>query len=306
MNRISVIGSLNMDLVIQTDRVPMAGETISGLDFNTIPGGKGANQAIAAAKAGAETFMYGCVGDDEFGGVLLNSLQSAGAGTAGVRRSDDARTGVAFIILETSGENRIIIVSGANGLVDNAYVDSHWEEIAQSSLIILQHEIPLETGHYIIEKASESSIPVLLNPAPFHEIPAELLKKLDYLVLNEVELQGIVPARVDSIDDVIRAGKEINRMGVKHVLITLGSDGSVLVSGEQVIRQPAFVVEAVDTTAAGDTFVGNFAASIINGLDLSQALVNASAASALAVTKVGAQSSIPSKEDIQSFIQKYK
>lgn len=305
MNRISVIGSLNMDLVIQTERMPLAGETISGRDFNLIPGGKGANQAIAAAKAGGSTSMFGCVGDDEFGEVLLNSLKDAGVNTTNVSKTSKVRTGVASIILESSGENRIIIISGANHLVDAAYVDSHWDEIGLSSLILLQHEIPLETCHYIIEKAHASSIPVLLNPAPFHEIPTDILKKVDYLVVNEIELQGIVPAQVSSIEDVIRAGKEINQMGVKQVLITLGGDGAVLVTNEEIIHQPAFTVDAVDTTAAGDTFVGYFATAIINGLGLKQALVNSCGAAALAVTKVGAQSSIPCNEDTQSFVQKY-
>jgi len=304
MNRISVIGSLNMDLVIQTDRVPLAGETISGRDFNLIPGGKGANQAIAAAKAGSPTAMFGCVGDDEFGEVLISSLKDAGVNTANVNRTSKVRTGVASIILESSGENRIIIISGANNLVDAAYIDSHWDEIGLSSLILLQHEIPLETCHYIIEKAHACSIPVLLNPAPFHKIPTDILKKVDYLVLNEVELQGIVPAQVSSIEDVIRAGKAINQMGVEHVLITLGGDGAVLVTNEEVIHQPAFTVDAVDTTAAGDTFVGYFASAIINGCGLKQALVNSCGAAALAVTKVGAQSSIPCNEDTQRFVQK--
>lgn len=305
MNRISVIGSLNMDLVIQTERVPLAGETISGRDFNLIPGGKGANQAIAAAKAGSPTSMFGCVGDDEFGEVLLNSLKDAGVNTVNVSKTSKVRTGVASIILESSGENRIIIISGANNLVDAAYVDSHWDEIKLSSLILLQHEIPLETCHYIIEKAHASSIPVMLNPAPFHEIPTDVLTKVDYLAVNEVELQGIVPTQVSSIEDVIRAGKEINQMGVKQVLITLGGDGAVLVSNEEVIHQPAFTVNAVDTTAAGDTFVGYFASAIINGFGLKQALVNSCGAAALAVTKVGAQSSIPCNDDTQSFVQKY-
>ncbi|HNZ14731.1 MAG TPA: PfkB family carbohydrate kinase, partial [Anaerolineaceae bacterium] len=185
------------------------------------------------------------------------------------------------------------------------YVDSHWDEIKLSSLILLQHEIPLETCHYIIKKAHASSIPVMLNPAPFHEIPTDVLTKVDYLVVNEVELQGIVPAQVSSIEDVIRAGKEINQMGVKQVLITLGGDGAVLVSNEEVIHQPAFTVNAVDTTAAGDTFVGYFASAIINGFGLKQALVNSCGAAALAVTKVGAQSSIPCNDDTQSFVQKY-
>ncbi len=303
MNRISVIGSLNMDLVIQTERVPLAGETISGRDFNLIPGGKGANQAIAASKAGASTYMFGCVGDDEFGEVLLNSLKDAGVNTVNVGKTSSIRTGVASIILESSGENRIIIISGANNQVDRAYIDSHWDEIELSSLILLQHEIPLESCHYIIEKAHASLIPVMLNPAPFHEIPTDILRKVDYLVVNEIELQGIVPAQVNSIEDVIRAGKEINQMGIKQVLITLGDDGAVLVTNEKVIHQPAFTVDVVDTTAAGDTFVGYFASAIINGLGLGQALVNSCGAAALAVTKVGAQSSIPYNEDTQSFLK---
>lgn len=303
MTRISVVGSLNMDLVIQTDRMPLAGETISGGDFNLIPGGKGANQAIAAAKAGAETHMYGCVGEDKFGDVLLASLETAKVDTSGITKNPLSHSGVAAIILEKSGENRIIVNSGANNLVDRAYVDSHWDEIGQSSLIILQHEIPLSTCHYIIEKAHQTSIPVLLNPAPFHEIPKDLLAKIDYLVLNEVELQGILPVEIDSIENVIQAGKTINEMGVRQVLITLGGDGAVLVSAEEAIYQPAFAVDVADTTAAGDTFVGYFAAAIVSGFGQAQALINSCGAAALAVTKVGAQSSIPCSEAVLRFVQ---
>lgn len=305
MNRISVIGSLNMDLVFQTDRLPLAGETIAGKNFNLIPGGKGANQALAAAKAGAETRLFGCVGEDEFGDVLLKSLLEAKVDISHIKKVTAVHSGVASIILEGSGENRIIVIPGANDLVDADYIDKHWESIQNSALLILQHEIPIQTCQYVIQRASESSVPVLLNPAPFHSISDEILRKVDYLVLNETELHGLLHRKITSIDDVLEAGKLINQKGVKHVLITLGSDGAVLVTDDEWFHHPAYSVEVVDTTAAGDTFVGNFASAIIKGYELNRAIKIASAAAALAVTKIGAQSSIPCSEETQLFIENH-
>lgn len=302
MNRISVIGSLNMDIVFQTDRLPLGGETFTGKDFSLIPGGKGANQALAASRAGVETLFFGCVGEDEFANVLLNSLSEAKVEISHIKKAVGVHSGVASIILEKNGENRIIVIPGANEQVDSVYIDSHWETIKSSSLIILQHEIPISTCYYVIQKAAESSVPVLLNPAPFYPISEDLLNKVEYLVLNETEIQNLTPLKIQSIDDVIKAAKLINCKGVKHVLVTIGSRGAVLVTDNEVIHHPAFSVDVIDTTAAGDTFVGNFASAIIKGYDLRDAILLASAAAALAVTKIGAQSSIPFIEETNQFI----
>ena len=304
MRKISVIGSLNMDLIFQTERVPLAGETIAGNRFKLVPGGKGANQAVAAARAGIKTQMYGCVGSDSFGASLLSSLKEAGVDTSNIDTSDKSSTGVAAILLENSGENRIIIIPGCNDLVDKDYVNNHWQEIAMSDLIVLQHEIPMGTTQHIIEAAYEASIPVLLNPAPFYPIPDEVLRKVNYLVLNETELQGLIGNNNCSVEDLIKASKALLEKGVKKLIITLGKEGSVFLSNNIVIRQPAFSVKAIDTTAAGDTFVGYLATAIINGQDAKEALEIASAAAAIAVTKIGAQSSIPAIDETLDLVRK--
>lgn len=306
MPKISVIGSLNMDLIVQTERMPLAGETIAGQGFKSVPGGKGANQAIAAAKAGAKTRMFGYVGADGFGDLLLSSLTEAGVDISNIARSSDHPSGIATILLENSGENRIIIIPGSNDLVDQAYIDSQWDEISNADLLVVQHEIPLNSCHYIINKAHQASIPVLLNPAPFYPIPDEILTKLEYLVLNETELQGLVGCSSCFGEELISAAHALLDKGLKNLIITLGKQGSMLLTNKNKTFQPIFEVDAVDTTAAGDTFVGFLATAIMNGQDAKHALEVASAAAALAVTKIGAQSSIPSIEETLDLIEKNK
>lgn len=306
MPKISVIGSLNMDLIVQLERMPLSGETIAGMGLKLVPGGKGANQAVAVSKAGAEATMYGCIGDDSFGEELLGSLEHAGVNVSEIIVSNVESTGIAAILLESSGENRIIVIPGSNKLVDNDFVNSLWNKITESDLIVLQHEIPLSTCHYIINLANEASIPVLLNPAPFYPIPAEILKKVEYLVTNETELQGLLDYKASSAEDLIIASYPLLETGLKNLIITLGKEGSVLLNKDMEIRQPAFYVDPVDTTAAGDTFVGFFAATMLTDHDPRKALEIASAAAAIAVTKLGAQTSIPSIDEVQALIFKNK
>src|SRR5512145_2499418 len=185
MGLISVIGSLNMDLVVRTPRAPKAGETLAGTDFHLIPGGKGANQAVAAARAGAEVRMVGCIGADAFGPLMLESLTAAGVNVSGVSRLIEAATGTATIIVEDDGQNRIIAVPGANGKVSTEVIDHQWPAIQQSDLILLQHEIPLASVHAVIERAYAAGIRVLLNPSPFYPIPADILAKVNTLIVNE-------------------------------------------------------------------------------------------------------------------------
>ena len=185
---ILVIGSLNMDLVVQTARIPQAGETLAGSEFHMIPGGKGANQAMAASRSGAHTRLIGCIGDDTFGEVILESLRNANVDVNGVSRLRDISTGTATIIVEESGENRIIIIPGANGSVFYDLVEKNWDLISQSDMVLLQHEIPLPTIQYTIKKCKQQDIPVLLNPAPIYPIPIDILSALDTLILMSLRL----------------------------------------------------------------------------------------------------------------------
>lgn len=302
MGYITVIGSLNMDLVVRTPKIPRAGETLAGTDFHLIPGGKGANQSVALARAGAVTRMVGCVGMDAFGPVLLQSLSSAGVDILAVAKLEGAPTGTATILVEEGGENRIIIVAGANGMVSTDYIQTQWPAIQQSDLILLQHEIPLPTIHAIIERAYADGIRVILNPAPIYPIPMSILSKIDTLILNEVEAAALTGLDVFDRTTAREAARSLLNQGVDTAIITLGSRGAVLQNARQELFQPAFKVDVVDTTAAGDTFTGGYAACIINDQQPAEALLYATAASALAVTRLGAQTSIPNGDEVRAFI----
>lgn len=305
MKSILVIGSLNMDLVVQASRMPLAGETLAGNKFQMIPGGKGANQAVAASRSGADVQMIGCVGQDAFGGVLLQSLEQAGVKTAAINRLGDTSTGTATIIVEENGENRILIVPGANGLVTPELVNEKLKVINKPGYILLQHEIPLDTIHSVIRYAGLHGIPVGLNPAPFYPVPAEILARLDLLVVNETEASGFTGMTVSGRQSAGAAAEMVRAAGVKLVVVTLGADGALLAAPEGLLYQPAFKVNAVDTTAAGDTFIGSFTASLIRGSNLQDSLRFASAAAAIAVSRSGAQSSIPTENEVMQFLSLY-
>lgn len=304
MGKITVIGSLNIDLVVRTERMPKAGETIAGSEFHFIPGGKGANQAVAASKAGALTQMIGCVGGDTFGSYLKKSLTESAVDITGIQEIQNLPTGTASIILDKSGQNRIIIIAGANNCVTPEFIERQWPKISQSSFILLQHEIPQITNFYIINRAHKENIKILLNPAPVYQIPKDILVKVNYLVLNETEASGLTGLTIDNNDDALKAAKLLHDYGIETVIITLGSSGSILMKNNKHYFQNAYHVKAIDTTAAGDTFVGSFAAKIINNSSPSEALDFASAASALAATKIGAQTSIPTWKEIKRFIKR--
>lgn len=303
MPAITVIGSLNMDLVVRCERLPQVGETLAGSEFHLIPGGKGANQAVSAARSGAVTRMVGCIGDDPFAALLLDSLVSSGVDTSGVATLKNTSTGTATIILENCGENRILIVAGANARVSPSFIEQQWPLIRQSDAILLQHEIPLETVSAILRRAHAEGILTVLNPAPVHSIQDELLALVDSLILNEIEAKALAGMDVTDDQSAIRAAVNLQRKGVSTVIVTLGSLGAILCNKKEILFQPAFKVETVDTTAAGDTFAGAYTASILTGKQPAQALSFAAAASALSVTRLGAQTSIPGKTEVESFCE---
>jgi ribokinase len=293
-----VVGSLNMDLVARAPRLPIPGETVAGLAFATVPGGKGANQAVASSRLGARTALIGCLGDDAFGASLRESLAADQIDCLGVRTVPGESSGVALIVVDEAGRNGIVVVPGANGLLTPADVDAHRATIAAASVVVLQLETPLATVEHAARTARALGKTVVLNPAPARPLPPGLLACVDYLVPNEVEAAALTGVAVDSVEAAIAAGRLLLRSGVGTVLVTLGASGLVAVGPDGARHVPARAVKAVDTTAAGDTFIGGFCAALVRGRPLALALGFAQAAAAISVTRPGAQPSIPHQREV--------
>ncbi|NLI70339.1 MAG: ribokinase [Firmicutes bacterium] len=302
MNRICVVGSLNMDMAISTPRIPLVGETILGSGFMTVPGGKGANQAVAAARLGGDVSMVGCVGDDPYGCELLGNLESAGVETDSVSIIHEGHTGVAVIVVGKDGDNFIIVDQGANLHLNTERLDRYRYVMEKSNLLMLQLEIPSGTVEYAVDIAARSGVPVFLDPAPAAPLGEELLSRIDILTPNESETAMLVGFPIDSIDDAGRAAALLHGRGVMQVAVTLGDKGVVYNCGDSIVHRPAFKVEAVDTTAAGDVFSGALAVSLAEGSNIDEAVEWAAASAALAVTRKGAQTSIPDVGEVRKFL----
>lgn len=307
MKNIIVLGSINMDLVVQTERAPQGGETLSGSSFQTIPGGKGANQAVAIARQGGEISMIGRVGNDGFGDELLNKLKENNVNVDHVKRDAGCSTGVAMIIVEKTGQNRIIIVAGANGKVFNEDIDSAGSLIERSEYLVAQLETPLSTVAYAIDIAKNRNMKTVLNaaPAPDKPLDSTLLKKIDYLLVNETEAKMISGEAVDSIDSAFHAAQVLHEQTNGCIILTLGEKGSVTADGSSVWHTPSFKINAVDTTAAGDAFTGGLVNSLNQGLMLKEAVLHATAAGALAASKFGAQPSLPTYKETREFLDSH-
>jgi ribokinase len=309
MGKIAVVGSINMDVVNRVERHPLPGETVSGLETAYIPGGKGANQAVAAARAGAQVLMIGAVGQDPFGGPLVEALGKAGVDTAGVLEKEGT-SGMAFITVDAHGENNIILSPGANGRLSAEDMEAGLIGAAGGSGgaglggVLLQNEIPWETTAAAVRHARAYGAAVYLNPAPARKVEDEVLALVDVLVVNETEAAAISGLEVASREHAEAAAEWLLGRGVGEVIVTLGAAGVVYASkqGER-ISAPAFRVEAVDTTAAGDTFIGSYAAARDRGESVQEALRWANAAAAIAVTRPGAQSSIPSADEVNRWLE---
>jgi len=299
MSNVLVIGSLNADLVVKSPRFPQPGETISGDDLQIIPGGKGANQAVATARQGVKTTMVGRVGSDSFGPFLVDNLKSNDVDTSQVLKTDSA-TGTAIIVVDANGQNSIVLSPGANGMVTPADVDS--ASFSNSGLLLLQLEIPTPTVLRAAQRAREHGMQVILNPAPAKPLPAELLSNVDILIPNESELALLTSLPVTDSSSAEVAAKEILKQGVKTVIVTLGSKGALLVTATQVKHVDTYKVNVVDTTAAGDAFIGGFASAILSGKSLEDSVRYGCACGALATTKFGAQPSLPTKDEVETFI----
>lgn len=302
MSAIIVLGSLNMDLVIKAERAPEAGETLSGQFFQTIPGGKGANQAAAAAKLGGDAAMVGRVGRDDFGKSLVNALQNVGVDTSAVRTDPDHPTGIAAITVEDSGENRILIVAGANGQVSIADVESIRPALAEAEALVLQMEIPFPTIDYALDVATELDLLTVLNLAPAYPLADEILKKIDILILNESETCLLSNISVADAESAKMACSALHARGANTVIVTLGAQGALLAAPDGFVFVPAYPVDVVDTTAAGDAFTAAFVVSLLETDDPAKSLQYANAVGALTVTKLGAQVSLPTKEEVEIFL----
>jgi ribokinase len=301
--KIAVVGSLNMDLVVRVPHMPIPGETVIGSDFRTIPGGKGANQAVAAARLGVEVSMIGRVGDDDFGRAQLRNLGELGIDTTHVLVDPEAATGIALITLDASGQNSIVLAPGANMRLTKEDISAAQGAIVQSDILVLQLESPLEVVTYAIDIAHAEGVKVILNPAPARPLPEETLARLDYLIPNESETALLTGIEVADIHSAKEAAARLREEGVGTVILTLGDRGAFLASAEESMHVPGYEVEVVDTTAAGDAFVGGLAVALAQGQDLAEAVRYANAAGALAVTRLGAQPSLPTRQEVEEFMK---
>ena len=301
-----VFGSLNMDLVSRTPRLPAAGETIIGSHFFTTPGGKGANQAVAIAQLGIPTRMVGRVGSDAFGQELLTAMQSAGVDTTHILVDDTTHSGVAVITVADDGTNEIIGVLGANARLDETDLDRLIQLLPNAKALLLQLEVPPAIVKLAAQAARKAGLTVLLDPAPVpaHAI-ADLYPCVDILLPNEVEAAQLVGFPVHSPETAAQAAQTLQQQGVNTVIVKLGVQGAYCATPEDSFFTPAFTVEAIDTVAAGDAFAGGFAAAIVEGLPLDQAVVWGSAAGALAATKVGAQTAMPDRATFDAFLNQH-
>ncbi len=301
MGKIVVIGSLNMDLVTNTKNMPKMGETIIGDSFRQIPGGKGANQAVAIARLGGNVGMIGKIGDDGFGETLKNALTQDNVDTKYITKENDCSTGVAMITVDGEANNSIIVVPGANFKMTQADIENSLDVIHEAETIVIQLEVPMEVVQYALLKAKEAGKYTILNPAPAQFLEDAVIANVDLLVPNETELEILTGMEIKNDEDVLAAAKKLLEKGVKQLIVTLGEKGSMYLSEQGMYRFKAYRVKAVDTTAAGDSFVGALAVAISNKLEMTQAIDFATKVGALTVTKLGAQSSLPFTDDVNHF-----
>jgi len=299
MADVLVIGSLNADLVVRAPRFPSPGETIRGGNLYTYPGGKGANQAVAASRQGANVVMVGRVGRDTFSPYLIENLESNNVDVTHIRQ-DNFASGTAIVIVDKDGQNSIVTSPGANDLVSAEDVDS----APDAKILLLQFEIPLDTVVYAAKKYKSKDTIVILNPAPATTIPDELLANVDLLIPNERELATLTEMEVTDVKSAEAAAKQLVKRGSKTVIVTRGNQGALIVTDKEVIPVDTYKVKVEDSTAAGDAFTAGLAIKLLESERLISAVRYGCACGALAATKLGAQPSLPIREDVENFLAK--
>ncbi|MEH7386000.1 ribokinase [Bacillus sp. JJ1521] len=298
---IVVVGSLNVDMVVNVKQRPEWGETVLGHGFFTGNGGKGGNQAYAASKLGVSVAMLGCVGEDIFGEQLLKGLNEVGVDTSNIEKIRGVSSGVAVISVNADGENSIIVSPGANDYVTPEYVRKHEQVIREAKLVMMQLEIPLDTVLEVANIAHTYNVPVMLDPAPAQKLPDDLYKKVTYLVPNESELGIVADAKISDAETAKTASTKLLKKGVDTVFAKLGGKGVVVLKDTESFFVDPFTVTTVDTTAAGDAFAGALATALVGGKNLQDATEFANTVGALTVTKKGAQASMPTLDETQEF-----
>ncbi|MGR7921635.1 ribokinase [Zobellella denitrificans] len=301
---LTVAGSINIDHVIRLPQFPRPGETLTGRDYRIVPGGKGANQAVAAARAGAATRFVACVGEDALAGSLVAGFAADGIDTTAIDTVAGVNTGVALIQVNDNGENTIALAAGANGELTPARLERHSAALNCEQLL-LQLEIPLDTNLAAARAAKAQGARVVLNPAPARSLPDELLALVDLITPNETEAEQLTGVAVSDDAGAAAAAEALHAKGIDTVIITLGARGVWLSERGQGRRVPGFSVQAVDTTAAGDTFNGALAAALQQGRPLAQAVRFAQAAAAISVTRPGAQTSVPFRAEIEALLEQH-
>ncbi|WP_130863047.1 ribokinase [Bacilliculturomica massiliensis] len=300
---IAVVGSLNMDLVVSTPNIPRPGETVMGRDFKQVPGGKGGNQAAAAAKLGGDVKMIGCVGEDDMGRVLKASLERDGVDVRTVREVSGTSTGIAAIAVGDSGDNSITVAPGANYSLTAGDIEASRGLIAEADVLLTQLEIPMQAVEKALRFAKEAGNMTILNPAPASALSVEIMKCTDILTPNETELEILSGCPADTEENIREAGRKLIFAGVGELIVTLGGSGCMHITRDGARHYPAYEVTAVDTTAAGDSFNGALAVCLDRGMSVEDAIAFAMKVGAMTVTKEGAQTSLPALAEVEAFEQ---
>ncbi|ANF44950.1 MULTISPECIES: ribokinase [Priestia] len=289
MAKVTVIGSSSMDLVVTSNIRPGAGETVLGESFKTVPGGKGANQAVAAARLGADVSMIGCVGEDHYGKAILENFKSNGVSVENVKPVTDSDSGTAHIIL-AEGDNSIVVVKGANDYITPDYVEKAKEKIKEADIVLIQQEIPEETVEYVAQLCQELKVPLLLNPAPARPLKAEVIEQVSYITPNEHEAELLFEGKEK---------EEVLKQYPNKLFITEGKQGVRYFNGEKEVLVPSYQVETIDTTGAGDTFNAALAVALAEGMGFEKGIQFANRAASLSVTKFGAQGGMPTRKEVE-------
>ncbi|QNK59075.1 ribokinase [Paenibacillus sp. PAMC21692] len=303
MKSICVIGSLNIDLVAAVERFPLPGETLTSVGYSTFFGGKGGNQAIALGLLGANVSMVGKVGGDIHGSDYIRHLRMNGVDTAGIRVEQDAATGTAMILVDPQGENQIIISPGANGLLTPSDIDECWEQLLEADIFLFQLEVPIGTVAYAIKRLKGAGKTVILDPAPASQLPDAIFKYIDYMTPNETEIKYYAGRHQQYVLQLKEAANILLRKGVNTIVAKAGADGAYLIRDVDLQHIAAYPSEPVDTTGAGDCFNAGFAYALATGSTPEEAVGIGNAVGALAIRQVGAQSAMPSKSELDTFLR---